>query len=63
VIPVGTNRYGHPRPEVLSALDRAGCAVWRTDREGTITVATDGHRVRVRAADRETTLTVTEERP
>lgn len=32
------NRYGHPAPEVLRRLERAGAEVHRTDREGTISV-------------------------
>jgi len=32
------NRYGHPAPEVLALLERAGARVRRTDREGTISV-------------------------
>lgn len=38
VISVGkNNRYGHPTQEVLDRLQRAGCAVYRTDQQGTIT--------------------------
>jgi competence protein ComEC len=32
------NRYGHPEPEILERLERAGAQLWRTDRQGTITV-------------------------
>ena len=28
------NRYGHPSKEVLERLERHGCAVYRTDRQG-----------------------------
>jgi competence protein ComEC len=42
VISVGTNTYGHPAPAVLERLARHEAAVWRTDREGTVTVRTDG---------------------
>ncbi len=39
IISVGrTNRYGHPAPETVARLDAQGTAVWRTDREGTVTV-------------------------
>jgi competence protein ComEC len=58
VVPVGPNRYGHPAPEVLGALARSACAVWRTDRDGSVTVATDGRTVRVRAAGRDTTFSI-----
>lgn len=37
VISVGKdNRYGHPHASVLERLGFFGCAVWRTDRDGTI---------------------------
>jgi competence protein ComEC len=38
VISVGTNRYGHPAPGALRRLEASGAAVWRTDRDGTVTV-------------------------
>lgn len=38
VISVGYNSYGHPAPETLDRLEQAGCTVWRTDLQGTITV-------------------------
>jgi competence protein ComEC len=41
VISAGSgNPYGHPAPEVLARLD--GDAIYRTDEDGDITVATDG---------------------
>lgn len=43
VIPVGRrNRYGHPHPEVLERLERFGVRVFRTDRDGTVTLVGDG---------------------
>jgi len=46
VISVGArNTYGHPAPEVLARLARHGVQVHRTDREGTITLESDGQRV------------------
>lgn len=33
------NRYGHPHPQVLARLERAGAQVLRTDRQGTVSVA------------------------
>jgi competence protein ComEC len=42
VVSVGTNRYGHPAPEVLARLGAHRAVVWRTDQEGTISVRTDG---------------------
>lgn len=42
VISVGAdNSYGHPAENTLSRLRDAGCAVYRTDLSGTITVVTD----------------------
>ena len=50
VISVGrNNHYGHPAPQVLERLARHGVAVFRTDRNGTITFSTDGHGARVRS--------------
>lgn len=42
VIEVGDNSYGHPTAETLSRLADAQATVYRTDRDGTITVTTDG---------------------
>jgi competence protein ComEC len=41
------NRFGHPAPDVVSRLARAGATTYRTDRDGAITLATDGTSVRV----------------
>lgn len=38
VISVGSNSYGHPAPETIQRLERAGAAVRRTDEEGSITI-------------------------
>jgi competence protein ComEC len=40
------NAFGHPTREVLERLEGAGARVLRTDRDGEITVTTDGHTVR-----------------
>jgi len=39
VVSVGANRYGHPAPGALARLAHAGVAVWRTDRDGTVSVS------------------------
>ena len=39
VISVGSNSYGHPSEETLQRLARAGCAVYRTDRHGSVTIS------------------------
>lgn len=36
------NSYGHPHQETLEKLSRAGVEIYRTDRQGTIVVTTDG---------------------
>ncbi len=45
LIPVGArNRYGHPDPQVLARLERAGARIFRTDLQGTVllTARADG---------------------
>ncbi len=37
--------FGHPAPPVLERLAAAGVEVWRTDRDGEVTVRTDGRAV------------------
>jgi competence protein ComEC len=32
------NRYGHPDPDILRRLERAGSRIWRTDLHGTVSV-------------------------
>lgn len=38
VISVGYNTYGHPAPELLERLEEGEIQVYRTDRQGTVTV-------------------------
>jgi competence protein ComEC len=52
VISVGQNNYGHPAPETLTRLQRHRVDTWRTDRDGSITVNTDGRRMTVKARGR-----------
>jgi competence protein ComEC len=50
VVSVGAvNRYGHPCPATLSRLASHGASIWRTDREGDVTVETDGTTMTVQA--------------
>jgi beta-lactamase superfamily II metal-dependent hydrolase len=52
VISVGVvNEYGHPTPETIARLERAHAQVYRTDRDGTVTVETDGARIQVTTAN------------
>ena len=43
------NRFGHPSPGTLAALEAAGSRVWRTDRDGAVVVTTDGSTLEVHA--------------
>jgi competence protein ComEC len=44
VVSVGPNDYGHPTTFTLDALVASGAQVWRTDRQGTITIRFEGAR-------------------
>ena len=41
------NSFGHPAPDVLARLHAAGTPVYRTDRDGEVTIETDGHALTV----------------
>lgn len=41
------NRYGHPHEETLERLREAGCSVYSTQENGTLTVRTDGQKVKL----------------
>ena len=48
VISVGAgNGYGHPARRVLERLEESGCGIFRTDRLGTIVMASDGETIRI----------------
>jgi competence protein ComEC len=61
VISVGHNKYGHPSPPTLARLRRHRVEVWRTDRDGAITVTTDGAEMTVQAKGRSTTYDLRQE--
>jgi competence protein ComEC len=48
VVSVGrANRFGHPVPEVLARYREAGAEVFRTDRDGAVTIDSDGYSIDV----------------
>ncbi len=50
VIPVGDgNDYGHPHEEAVERLEATGSRIYRTDRDGTVIIATDGQALAVTA--------------
>ena len=53
IISVGRNDYGHPAPETLVRLESRQVAVLRTDRDGTVSVTTDGTTMTVRSGQGE----------
>lgn len=53
VVSVGPNRFGHPSPELLAQLDKAGMEVRRTDLEGDVVIRA-GPRQRRSRSDRTT---------
>jgi len=54
------NRFGHPHAEVLERYHRLGCRVFRTDRDGAVTVSTDGRELRVETFEGEARAWATE---
>jgi len=60
VISVGQNKYAHPSVPTLRRLRDHKVDVWRTDRDGTITVTTDGTRMTMHSGRRETMYDVRE---
>jgi competence protein ComEC len=58
IISLGRNDYGHPAPATLDRLRTHHVAVHRTDREGTVTVVTDGRRMTLRSRDGQTSYDV-----
>ena len=48
MISVGTdNSYGHPNPDVIDRLAQHHAMILRTDRDGLITIRSDGRRLSV----------------
>ena len=41
------NPYGHPSPELLERLEKAGVRIYRTDSDGAVHVLTDGTRLKI----------------
>lgn len=50
IVPVGyRNRFGHPRPDVLERYDSLSTSLWRTDRDGALTVSLSPGGARIEA--------------
>jgi competence protein ComEC len=60
VISVGRNTYGHPAAETIARLLKHRVEFWRTDRDGPVTVTTDGKHMTINAAGRSKMYDVTE---
>lgn len=51
VISVGnSNNYGHPSPDTLKRLQQIGLVIYRTDKNGSIVVSTDGSKYSIMTA-------------
>lgn len=46
------NRFDHPSPDAIARLREAGCAVFRTDLHGAVTLTTDGREINIAAFSR-----------
>ena len=46
------NQFGHPHREALEMLENIRARLWRTDRQGTIRLSTNGRTIRIRALGR-----------
>jgi competence protein ComEC len=51
VISVGKNTFGHPTPEAIAMLQKAGSVIHRTDKEGDIEVVSDGRNWMVKSSN------------
>ena len=48
VVSVGAgNRYHHPGDETMARLEAVGTTIYRTDRDGTVTLVSDGKQIRI----------------
>jgi len=57
IIEVGKNSYGHPTPEVLARLAKAGSGIWRTDQDGLVRVILKPYSLSISPSRCETTNT------
>jgi len=61
IVSVGQNTYGHPSRETLQRLMQHRVALWRTDRDGLVSVTTDGRQMTVRSRHRSETYDVNDD--
>lgn len=47
VVPVGDNVHNLPNVEIMKILESYGCEIYRTDKNGIVTLTTDGEKIQV----------------
>ena len=47
VIEVGKNSYGHPTSQALERIEESGAKIYRTDKDGTVEIVSDGNTLKV----------------
>ncbi|HZK71477.1 MAG TPA: DNA internalization-related competence protein ComEC/Rec2 [Clostridia bacterium] len=52
IISVGKNKFGHPAQSVTNKIIQAGTQLYRTDKDGSVTINTDGYKMNITTAIR-----------
>lgn len=52
IISVGKNKFGHPAQRVTNEIIQAGTQLYRTDKDGSVTINTDGYKMNITTAIR-----------